>query len=99
MYPLQMEGQITWEDYKDVVRSCREKIRRTKVQLEHGLKDNKQGFYKYSKRRVKECLHYLLNAEGSVVTGDKEKAEELNTFFVFNIVQLSLRILSSRAGS
>lgn len=99
MYSFQMEGQITWEDYKDVARSCREKIRRTKAQLKLGLRDNKKVFYKYSKRRVKECLHHLLNAGGSVMTVDEKKADELNTFFVsvFSIVQLSLRVLSSQS--
>ncbi|KAJ7395845.1 hypothetical protein BTVI_150512 [Pitangus sulphuratus] len=65
----------------------------TKAQLELNLavtvKDNKTSFYKYidSKRRVKECLHHLLNAEGSVEAGDEEKAEVLSAFFVsvFNI--------------
>lgn len=99
MYFLQMKGQITWEDYKDVARSCREKIRRTKAQLELGLRHNRKVLYKYSKRRVEECLCHLLNAEGSVVVEDEEQAEELNTFFVsvFNIVQLSLGILSSQS--
>lgn len=82
MYSFQMEGQITWEDYKDVARSCREKIRRTKAQLELGFRDNKKFFYKYSKRRVKGCLHHLMNAKCSVMTEDEEKAEELNMLFV-----------------
>lgn len=69
MYSLQTEGQKTWEDYKDVERSCRKQIRRTKAQLELGLRDNKKVFYKYSKKRVREYLHHLLNAESSVVTG------------------------------
>ena len=62
------EGQATQEDYKDVVRLCREKIRRAKAQLELNLataiKDNKKCFYKYisNKRRAKENLHPLLDA-------------------------------------
>lgn len=62
IYHLWKEGQVTWEDYKDVTRSCRKKIKRDKAQLELHLattvKDNKKGFYKYidSKRRVKEWL-------------------------------------------
>ncbi|XP_009693889.1 PREDICTED: uncharacterized protein LOC104158026, partial [Cariama cristata] len=78
---------------KGNARSCSEKIRRAKAQLELDLattvKDNKKSFYKYigSKRRVKERLHHLTNEEGSVVTGNEEKAEVLNAFFasVFNI--------------
>ena len=34
VYDLWEKGQATQEDYKDVVRLCREKIRRTKAHLE-----------------------------------------------------------------
>ena len=39
-------------------------------------------FYKYinSKRRARENLHPLLDAEGNLVTKDQDKAEELNAF-------------------
>ena len=44
LYDLWKKGQATQEDYKDVVRLCREKIRRAKAQLELNLattiKDN-----------------------------------------------------------
>lgn len=63
---------MTWDSYKDVTRSCREKIRRDKVQLQLDVAatlKNKNGFYKYmvGKRRLKECVHHLLIAEGVVV--------------------------------
>ena len=71
---------------------CREKIRKAKAQLELSsdskVKDNKEYFYKYinSKRRARENLHPLLDAEGSLVTKNQDKAEVLNAFFasVFN---------------
>ena len=69
-YDLWKKGQATQEDYKDVVRLCREKIRRAKAQLElnlaTALKDNKRCFFKYisNKRRAKENLHPLLDAGG-----------------------------------
>lgn len=71
---------------------CREKIRKAKAQIELNLatkvKDNNKYFYKYinSKRRARENLHPLLDAEGSLVTKYQDKAEVLNAFFasVFN---------------
>ncbi|KAK4824994.1 hypothetical protein QYF61_022520 [Mycteria americana] len=63
VYDLWKKGQATQEDYRDVMRLCREKIRRAKAQLELNLatavKDNKKCFYKYisNRRRAKENLH------------------------------------------
>jgi len=60
------KGQATQEHYKEVMRLCREKIRRAKAQLELNLttavKDSKKCFYKYIKNRrmVKENFHPLL---------------------------------------
>ncbi|KAK4832479.1 LOW QUALITY PROTEIN: hypothetical protein QYF61_023526 [Mycteria americana] len=65
VYDLLKKGQVTQEDYKDIVRLRREKIRRAKAQLELNLttaiKDNKKCFYKYisNKSRATENLHLL----------------------------------------
>jgi len=74
------------------VKLYREKIRELKAQLELNLatkiKDNNKYFYKYinSKRRARENLHPLLDAEGNLVTKDRDKAEVLNASLasVFN---------------
>ena len=86
------KGQATREDCNDVVRLCREKVKRAKAPLDLSLatavKDNKKCFYKYisNKRRVKENLHPLLDVGGNLVTKDEEKAEVLSAAFasVFN---------------
>ncbi|KAF1512578.1 hypothetical protein FQV20_0000633, partial [Eudyptula albosignata] len=91
VYRLWKKGQATQGEYRDLVRSCREEMRKAKAQLEHNLaavvKDNKKSFYKdINDKRAKETLHPLLDAGGNVVTKDEEKAEVLNAFFasVFN---------------
>ncbi|KAK4827745.1 LOW QUALITY PROTEIN: hypothetical protein QYF61_021216 [Mycteria americana] len=73
VYGLWKKGQATQEDYRDVVRLCREKIRRAKAQLELNL-------------ATAENLHLLLDAGGNIVAKDEENAEVLNAFFasVFN---------------
>jgi len=64
-YDLWKKGQTTQEDYKDVVRLCREKIRRAKAQLELSMatavKGNKKHFCQYiqNKWRAKENLHLM----------------------------------------
>ena len=71
----------------------REKIGKARAQIEQNLatkvKDNSKYFDKYinNKRRARENLHPLLDAEGSLVTKDQDKAEVLNAFIasVFNI--------------
>jgi len=49
-YSMWKEGQATWEEYRTVVRACREATRKAKVHLELNLakdvKDNKKGFFK-----------------------------------------------------
>jgi len=87
-YDLWKKGQATQEDYKDVMKLHREKIRRAKAQLDLNLataeKDNKKCSYKYlnNKWRAKENLHPLLDVGGNIATKDEEKAEVLNAIFV-----------------
>ena len=52
IYLLWKKGRATRKEYKEVVKMCREKIRKAKAQLElnlaAGVKGNKKLFYKYS---------------------------------------------------
>jgi len=92
VYQLWKKGHATQEEYRGLVRLCREEIRQAKVQLELSLatvvRDNKKCFYKYinKRKRAKESLHPLLVARGNIANNDEENAEVLNAFFasVFN---------------
>ncbi|KAK4825160.1 hypothetical protein QYF61_024549 [Mycteria americana] len=81
------QGQVTWEEYRDAARLCRDGVRKAKAQLKLNLardaKNNKKGFYRYinQKRKVKESVPPLMNKNGDLVSTDKEKAEALNNFF------------------
>ena len=81
VYYLWKKVQATWEEYKEVTKICREKIREAKAQLELNLatvvKDDKIFLYKYvnSKKGTKKSLHPFLNVVGNMTTEDKEKAE------------------------
>ena len=88
IYHLWKKGQATQEEYRGLIRWCREEIRKEKVQLELRLatvvKDSKNCFYKYTnnKNKAKENLHPLSDAEGNIATEDEVR----NAFFasVFN---------------
>ncbi|GAB0179468.1 mitochondrial enolase superfamily member 1 [Grus japonensis] len=81
------EGLAIWEEYRNVVRVCRDATRKAKAHLELNLardvKDNKKGFFKYisRKRKTRENVSPLLNEVGALVMEDTEKAELLNAFF------------------
>jgi len=81
------EGQATWEEYRNVVKACRDAMRKAKAHLElklaRDVKDNKKSFFKYisSKRKTRDNVGLLLNEAGALVTEDAEKAELLNAFF------------------
>jgi len=90
------EGQATWEEYRNVVKACRDATRKAKAHLELKLakdvKNNKKGFFKYisSKRKARDYVAPLLNEVGVLVTEDAEKAELLNATFV--------SVFSAKAG-
>ncbi|CAM5145543.1 unnamed protein product [Natator depressus] len=80
-------GQMTRDEYKNIARACRSKIRKAKshleLQLARDVKSNKKGFFRYvsNKKKVKKSVGPLLNEGGNLVTEDVEKANVLNAFF------------------
>jgi len=49
-YRLRKQGRVTWEEYRDAVRTCRQRIRKAKAQVElNFLRDvkNNKTFYRY----------------------------------------------------
>jgi len=73
VYRMWKQRQATWEEYRNIVRACREAMRKAKVHLELNMvrdgKDNKKGFFKYisSKRKTMENVGLLLNEVGALV--------------------------------
>jgi len=55
MYRKWKQGCVAWEEYRDVVHMCRDRVRKAKAQIELNLvrdvKNNKKEFYKYTGRR------------------------------------------------
>jgi len=90
------EGQTTWEEYRNVVRACRDATRKAKAHLElklaRDVKNNRKGFFNYisSKRKTRDNVGPLLNEAGVLVMEDSEKAELLKAFFA--------SVFSAKAG-
>ena len=60
------QGCVSWEEYRAIVRVCRDRIRKAKAQMELNLvrdaTDNKKGFYRYigRRRRAKQSVPPLM---------------------------------------
>jgi len=91
------EGQAIWEEYRNVVRACRDATRKAKAHLElklaRDVKNNKKGFFKYisSKWKARDHVGPLLNEVGALVTEDAEKAELLPSLLQSLVLRLALR--------
>jgi len=92
VFGMWKEGQSTWEEYRNIVRACREAMMKDKAHLELNLtrevKDNKKGFI--SKQKTRKNVGPLLNKVGALVMGHTEKTELLNAFFA--------SVFSAKAG-
>jgi len=87
LHEMWKAGQLTWEEYRNAVRACRDAMSKAKTHLELNLtrdvKINKKSFFKYisSKWKTRDNMGPLLNEVGVLVMEDAEKAELLNAFF------------------
>ncbi|GAB0176419.1 mitochondrial enolase superfamily member 1 [Grus japonensis] len=81
------QGQVAWEEYREIVRAARDQVRKAEALIELNLardvKGNKKSFYRYvsDKRKTRENVGPLWNNTGDLVIQDMEKAEVLNGFF------------------
>lgn len=84
------KGQAMWKEYRDILRVCRDVMRKDKDHLELSLTkdvmDNKKCFFRYisSKRSNREYVGLLLNGVGALMMKDTEKTVILNAFFCFS---------------
>ncbi|GAB0177889.1 mitochondrial enolase superfamily member 1 [Grus japonensis] len=87
VYRMWKKGLAIWEEYSNIVRVCRDAVRKAKahlgLNLARDVKENKKGFFKYisSKRKTRENVDMLLNEVGALVMEDTEKVALLNAFF------------------
>ncbi|KFV19911.1 hypothetical protein N340_04997, partial [Tauraco erythrolophus] len=81
------KGQVAWEEYRAVVRTTRDQVRKAKALIELNLardiKGNKKNFYRYvsDKKRSRENVGPLQKETGKPATQDMEKTKVLNDFF------------------
>jgi len=85
VYEMWKEGQATWEEYRNVVRACREAMGKAhqELNLARDVKDNNKGFFKYisCKRKTRQNVGPLLNEVDVLVAEETERAELLNALF------------------
>jgi len=78
------QGQVAWEEYREIVQVAREQVRKalTELNLARDVKGNKKAFYRYAgdRRQTRENVGPLQKEAGDLVTWDVEKAEVLNDF-------------------
>ncbi|KFV20004.1 hypothetical protein N340_00444, partial [Tauraco erythrolophus] len=81
------QGQVAWEENREIVQVTRHQVRKAKALIELNLardiKGNKKGFYRYAsdKKRSRENVGPLQKETGHLATQGAEKADVLNDFF------------------
>jgi len=101
------QGQVSWEEYKDAARLCRDGVRKSKVRLELNLArdtKNNTGFYRQvnQKRKVKERVPPRMNKNDNLESTGEEKFEVLNKFLSQSSLSTSLlappQLMESKMG-
>lgn len=66
------KGQITWENYKNIIRLCRDETKKAMLELNlvREVKENKKDLFKCisGNRKNRENVSPLLNEMGALVT-------------------------------
>ncbi|GAB0181325.1 hypothetical protein GRJ2_000597800 [Grus japonensis] len=68
------QGQVAWEEYREIVQAARDQVRKAKVLIElNGAREvqgNKKSFYRYvsDKRKTRENVGLLWNETGDPAT-------------------------------
>jgi len=81
------QGQVAWEEYREVVQAGRNQLRKAEALIELNLtrdvKGNKSSFYRYvsDKSKARQNVGPLWKETGDPVTQDMQKAEVLSDFF------------------
>ncbi|KFV17626.1 hypothetical protein N340_12724, partial [Tauraco erythrolophus] len=81
------QGQVAWEEYREIVRATRDQVRKAKaliqLNLARDIKGDKKNFYRYvsDKKRSRENVGPLQKETEDLATRDMEKAEVLSDFF------------------
>ena len=72
------QGCVSWEEYRAIVRVCRDRIRKANALVELNLardvKDNKKGFYRYigRRRQAKESVLPLMKGNEELASSDRK---------------------------
>lgn len=80
------QGQVDWEEYKEIVQAARNLVRKTKALTELNLAGNVKDSKSFSshicdERKIRENVCLLWKETGDLETQDTEKTEVLNDFF------------------
>jgi len=97
IYRTWKEGKATWEEYRNIVRACREAKVHLELNMARDVKDNKKGFFKYFsiKQNTRENVGPLLNE----VVPWWQRIQIMQSYWMPSLLQPSLLSLALRHAS